>query len=214
MAVPERDAVNRHISLTDPVSGTLGRSRIVGVVADVDDENVVRETGTDRVCRRSADRLCRPAVRARVGDPYALVPAVTRVIRQISRTSPLTRRHLEDVRAQVLSPERLNASCCRGLPHRAAHRRRRRGRRAGVLSERADREFGVRLAVGASPRRCSPASFPRAQPSRRSASSPAPWRVRAGRGGARVCRERTHTRRAGPFSVRRLCSSALRLWRR
>ena len=56
---PNGDAVNRHMSFTDPVSGTLAPSRIVGVVADVDDENVDPGTGADRLCRGSAGRLWR-----------------------------------------------------------------------------------------------------------------------------------------------------------
>ena len=42
---PNGDALNRHFTWTDPVFQSFGKPvarRIVGVVADVDDENVVR----------------------------------------------------------------------------------------------------------------------------------------------------------------------------
>ena len=50
---PNGDAVNRQMWWTDPYFGSkpLPR-RIVGVVADVDDENVVRGTGADDLSRR------------------------------------------------------------------------------------------------------------------------------------------------------------------
>jgi ABC-type antimicrobial peptide transport system permease subunit len=87
------------------------------------------------------------------GDPYGLVPSVTRIIRALSPDQPVERAAtLEDVRAEVLAPERLNAFVLSGF--------------AGValliavvgvsgvlafsVSART-REFGVRLAVGASP---------------------------------------------------------------
>jgi hypothetical protein len=61
----------------------------------------------------AAERLF---VRA-AGDPYRLVPAVTRVIHEISPDQAVERAAtLEDVRAQVLSPERLNALCFQGSP--------------------------------------------------------------------------------------------------
>ena len=65
---PNGDAVNRHLWWTDPYFGSkpLPR-RIVGVVADVDDENVVPATGADGLSAGPADRRRRPPVRARGG---------------------------------------------------------------------------------------------------------------------------------------------------
>ena len=161
-AVSEEDALNRKMWWTDPYFGSkkLPR-RIVGVVADVDDENVVRQpamTVYHPVWQIGvASRLF---VRA-AGDPYALVPAVTRIIRAISADQPVERAAtLEDVRAEVLSPERLNAFVFSGIRrHRAADRRRRRGGRAGVLGERAHAR--VRRAAGGRVRAAAPAG-PRA----------------------------------------------------
>src|SRR5205823_12826583 len=88
------------------------------------------------------------------GDPYALVPPVTRVIREISADQPVERAAtLEDVRAEVLSPERLNAFVFSGFAGIALLIA--VVGVAGVLAfsvSARTREFGVRLAVGSSPR--------------------------------------------------------------
>jgi putative ABC transport system permease protein len=151
------DAVNRHLTWTDPVFSIYGKpvpSRIVGVVADVDDENVVP---------RPALTIYRPAWQIGVAgrlfvrtasDPYALVPAVTRVIREISAEQPVERAAtLEDVRAEVLSPERVNAFVFSGFAGIALLIA--VVGVAGVLAfsvSARTREFGVRLAVGSAPR--------------------------------------------------------------
>jgi len=82
------------------------------------------------------------------------VPAVTRVIREISGDQPVERAAtLEDVRAEVLSPERLNAFVFSGFAGIALLIA--VVGVAGVLAfsvSARTREFGVRLAVGSSPR--------------------------------------------------------------
>jgi putative ABC transport system permease protein len=153
---PNGEAVNRKLWWTDPATSALGTSRpnrIVGIVADVDDENVVpapalavympaRQLG-------AAERLF---VRAS-GNPYALVPAVTRVIHEMAPEQAVERAAtLEDVRSQVLSPERLNAFVFSGFAGIALLIA--VVGVAGVLAfsvSARTREFGVRLAVGASP---------------------------------------------------------------
>ena len=128
--------------------------RIVGVVADVDDENVVPGPAlTIYQPVRQMGVAGRLFVRA-AGDPYALVPAVTRVIREISADQPVERAAtLEDVRAEVLSPERLNAFVFSGFAGIALLIA--VVGVAGVLAfsvSARTREFGVRLAVGSAPR--------------------------------------------------------------
>jgi putative ABC transport system permease protein len=151
------DAVNRHLTWTDPVFSIYGKpvpSRIVGVVADVDDENVVPGpalTIYQPVWQMGvAGRLFVHAA----GDPYALVPAVTRVIREISADQPVERAAtLEDVRAEVLSAERVNAFVFSGFAGIALLIA--VVGVAGVLAfsvSARTREFGVRLAVGSAPR--------------------------------------------------------------
>src|SRR5882672_11087370 len=105
------EAVNRHMWWTDPYFGSKPEPRrIVGVVADVDDENIVRAPAQAIYQPvRQIGVAGRLFVRA-ASDPYALVPAVTRVIREIAADQPAERAAtLEDIRAEVLSPERVNA---------------------------------------------------------------------------------------------------------
>jgi predicted permease len=147
---PSGDALNRHLWFAS--RGKPRLRRIVGIVADVDDENVVQEP-TMTVYQPHWDGLpSRLFVRA-AGDPYGLVPAVTRTIRGISADQGVERpTTLDDVRAEVLTPERLNAfvfSAFGGIALLIAV-----VGVAGVLAfsvSARTREFGVRLAVGSTP---------------------------------------------------------------
>jgi ABC-type antimicrobial peptide transport system permease subunit len=140
---------------TDPYFGRVPvHRRIVGVVADVDDESVRREAAmTIYMPVRQVGFGGRLFVRAS-GDPYALVPAVTRAIRAISPDQAVERAAtLEDVRAAVLSPERVNAFVFSGFAGIALLIA--VVGVAGVLAfsvSARTREFGVRLAVGSAPR--------------------------------------------------------------
>jgi ABC-type antimicrobial peptide transport system permease subunit len=88
------------------------------------------------------------------GDPYALVPPITQIIRAVSADQPVERpATLADVRAEVLSPERLNAFVFSGFAGIALLIS--VVGVAGVLAfsvSARTREFGVRLAVGSTPR--------------------------------------------------------------
>jgi predicted permease len=158
---PSGEAVNRKMWWTDPVltyNSPPGKKiqprRIVGVVADVDDENVVR--GPAMTIYHPVRQL---GVAGRLfvhagGDPYALVRPVTRLIREISANQPVERAAtLEDVRAEVLAPERVNAFVLSGFAGIALLIA--VVGVAGVLAfgvSARTREFGVRLAVGSTPR--------------------------------------------------------------
>ncbi len=151
---PNGDAVNRHLWFTDPLFGKPVPRRIVGVVADVDVENIVRGPAmTVYEPVRQMGFAWRLFVHA-TGDPYALVPQIKRVIRQISADQPVERAAtLEDVRAEVLAPERLNAFVVSGFAGIALLIA--VVGVAGVLAfsvSARTREFGVRLAVGSPPR--------------------------------------------------------------
>src|SRR5688500_8080334 len=108
------DAVNRRMMWTDPVTKFIGAStgprRIVGVVADVDDENLVPEP-TMTVYHPLGQEMSggRLFIHAKM-DPYALVPPVTKVIRDLASDQPVERAAtLDDIRAEVLAPTRVNA---------------------------------------------------------------------------------------------------------
>lgn len=128
-------------------------SRIIGVVADVDDENDRAPAMTLYSPYRSKGLPMRLFLRTS-GDPYALVPTVTRTIRELSANQAVERpATLEDVRADVLRPERLNAFVISGFAGIALLIA--VVGVSGVLAfsvSARTREFGVRLAVGSSPR--------------------------------------------------------------
>jgi putative ABC transport system permease protein len=153
----DRDALNRRLMWTDPVMKfidvTTDGRRIVGIVADVDDENVVpgpamtiyhpfeQEIGGGRLF-----------VHART-DPYTLVAPITRIIREMSAEQPVEQAAtLEDVRAEVLAPNRLNALVFGGFAGVALTIA--IVGVAGVLAfsvSARTREFGIRLAIGSAP---------------------------------------------------------------
>jgi predicted permease len=155
---PNQEVLNRRLIWTDPVMkfidvSTAGR-RIVGIAADVDDENIVpgpamtvyhpyeQEFGGWRLFVRSST------------DPYALVAPITKIIRTLSAEQPVEQAAtLEDVRAEVLAPDRLNALVFGGFAIVALTIA--VVGVAGVLAfsvSARTREFGIRLAIGSEPR--------------------------------------------------------------
>jgi predicted permease len=151
------DAINHYFMWTDPVMQFIDVStkprRIVGIAADIDDEDVVpgqamsiyqpmdQEIGGGRLFVHTKS------------DPYALVPEIRQIIRSLSPDQPVEKpATLTDVRAEVLAPERLNAlvfGVFAGVALLIAV-----VGVAGVLAfsvSARTREFGVRLAIGSAP---------------------------------------------------------------
>jgi predicted permease len=155
---PNQDAVNHHLIWTDPVMKFIGVGavprRIIGVVADVDDENVV--PGPAMSVYHPFGQVFggeRLFIHAR-SNPYTLVSPITGIIRGLSTEQPVERAAtLEDVRAEVLTPDRLNAFVFGGFAAVALLIA--VVGVAGVLAFSVSgrtREFGIRLAIGSQPR--------------------------------------------------------------
>lgn len=87
------------------------------------------------------------------GDPYALVPPVTRIVRELASDQPVEHAAtLSDVRTEVLAPDRLNTSIF-GLFAIVALAIAVVGV-AGVLAFSVNgrtREFGIKMALGSMP---------------------------------------------------------------
>jgi predicted permease len=155
---PGQQAMNRNLRWTDGVMKFIGISteprRIIGVVPDVDDQNIIPSPAMT-VYQPSYQEgwQGRLFVRAQ-NDPYTLVPIITRTIHDMAEDQPVERAStLKDIRAEVLTPDRLNAIVFGGFAGVALLIS--VVGVAGVLAFSVSgrtREFGIRIALGAMPR--------------------------------------------------------------
>ncbi|HTQ63013.1 MAG TPA: ADOP family duplicated permease [Candidatus Solibacter sp.] len=157
---PGRDAINRHLMWTDPVIQFIGITpaprRIIGVVADVDDTHVIpAPTMTVYNSTEQQDLYGGRLFVHTHSNPYALVTPITQLIRDLSPDQPVEHAaSLEDIRSEVLTPDRLNtvvfgvfAAVALSIALVGV---------AGVLAfsvSARTREFGIRLALGSPPER-------------------------------------------------------------
>jgi putative ABC transport system permease protein len=155
---PTQDAVNRHVFWTDPVMKfvdiNMEPRRIIGVAKDIDDDHVVPGPAITVYSPFDEGEIWGGRLFIHTStNPYTLVSPITKIIRDMSVDQPVERAAtLEDVRAEVLTPDRLNTvvfSVFAGAALTIAL-----VGVAGVLAFSVSariREFGIRLALGSPP---------------------------------------------------------------
>jgi len=113
---PTSDALNHHMRWTDPIIEAVPLisgepMRVIGIVPDIDDVNLAPKPALtvyrpfDQEAALGGGELF---VHAR-SNPYALVNPIRQILHGMSAEQPVEHPATLDVRAEVLSPERLDA---------------------------------------------------------------------------------------------------------
>jgi len=157
---PNQDPINRHVFWSDPVIQFVpGISttphRIIGVTADIDDLHIAPEPTVTIYSTFEEGPIFGGRLFVHTSaNPYTLVTPVTQTIRAMSVEQPVEHAAtLEDVRAEVLTPDYLN-SVVFGVFAAVALAIAVVGV-AAVLTfsvTSRTREFGIRLALGSKPK--------------------------------------------------------------
>jgi ABC-type antimicrobial peptide transport system permease subunit len=155
---PGQSALNRELRWTDGVIKFIGISpgprRIIGVVPDFDDQHII-PSPTISVYQPVEQEGWNGRMFVRTEhDPHALAPAIVRTIHEMEADQPVERMAtLADIRAEVLTPNRLNAIVFGGFAVVALLIS--VVGVGGVLAFSVSgrtKEIGIRMALGAHPR--------------------------------------------------------------
>jgi putative ABC transport system permease protein len=157
---PNQDAVNRHVTWTDPVIKFIPGFnseplRIVGVYGDFEDEHVIPGPAMNIYLPFEQLMFGGNVFVRTSANPYGLAAPITRMIHDMSADQPVEHAMtLSDVRSERLTADRLNSIVFGGFAIVALAIA--VVGVAGVLAfsvSARTREFGIRLAIGSQPSR-------------------------------------------------------------
>src|SRR6185312_3300188 len=111
---PGQEAIGRTMHWTDNVLKFVGIAydsrRIVGVVPDFDDQNIIPNPSMTIYQPVAQEGWGGRLLVRTAASPYPLVPEIVKTVQSISPDQPVEQAEtLGDIRADVLTPDKLNA---------------------------------------------------------------------------------------------------------